>query len=92
MSAALWQRIKVGELDLDHRLAMAPMTRSRSTADIEKGLADVITVGAMTLANPDLVERIKLSAPLNTPDPTTFYGGGAKGYTDYPVLTPEVRR
>jgi N-ethylmaleimide reductase len=56
-------------------------------ADIEKGLADVITVGAMNLANPDLVERIKLGAPLNQPDPTTFYGGGAKGYTDYPALT-----
>jgi N-ethylmaleimide reductase len=55
-------------------------------ADIEKGLADVITVGAMNLANPDLVERLKLGAPLNTPDPTTFYGGGAKGYTDYPTL------
>jgi len=55
-------------------------------ADLENGLADVITVGTMNLANPDLVQRIKLSAPLNTPDPTTFYGGGSKGYTDYPTL------
>ena len=55
-------------------------------ADIEKGLADVITVAKLSLANPDLVERIKLGAPLNSPDPTTFYGGGAKGYTDYPTL------
>jgi N-ethylmaleimide reductase len=55
-------------------------------ADIENGLADVITVAKLSLANPDLVERIKLGAPLNSPDPTTFYGGGAKGYTDYPTL------
>jgi N-ethylmaleimide reductase len=55
-------------------------------ADIESGLADVITLGSMNLANPDLVERLKLGAALNTPDPTTFYGGGAKGYTDYPTL------
>jgi N-ethylmaleimide reductase len=57
-------------------------------ADLENGLTDVITVGVMNLANPDLVKRIKLGAPLNTPDPTTFYGGGAKGYTDYPALNP----
>ena len=55
-------------------------------ADIENSLADVITIAKLSLANPDLVERIKSGAPLNTPDPTTFYGGGAKGYTDYPTL------
>ena len=55
-------------------------------ADIENGLADVITVAKLSLANPDLVERFKLGASLNVPDPTTFYGGGAKGYTDYPTL------
>jgi len=55
-------------------------------ADIEKGAADVIAVGSLSLANPDLVERIKTNAPLNAPDPSTFYGGGTKGYTDYPTL------
>ncbi|MEU4896393.1 alkene reductase [Streptomyces sp. NPDC044780] len=55
-------------------------------ADIADGRADVVTVGAQALANPDLVERIRSGAPLNTPDPTTFYGGGAAGYTDYPTL------
>jgi N-ethylmaleimide reductase len=53
--------------------------------DIENGIADVVTVGSMALANPDLVERIRAGAPLNTPDPATFYGGGAAGYTDYPT-------
>jgi N-ethylmaleimide reductase len=48
--------------------------------------ADLIAFGKLFLANPDLVERFKRGAPLNTPDKATFYGGGAKGYTDYPAL------
>ncbi len=55
--------------------------------DIEEDLADIVTVGSMALANPDLVERVRSGAPLNTPDPTTFYGGGEAGYTDYPTRT-----
>jgi N-ethylmaleimide reductase len=58
--------------------------------DVRGGLADVITVSSMTLANPDLVERIKVGAPLNTPDPSTFYGGDERGYTDYPTLEPAI--
>jgi N-ethylmaleimide reductase len=57
--------------------------------DIEDGLADVIAVGAQSLANPDLPERIRADAPLNAPNPQTFYGfygAGATGYTDYPTL------
>lgn len=54
--------------------------------DLNNGLADVITVGAMALANPDLVARIKAGAALNEPDRTTFYGGDERGYTDYPTL------
>lgn len=60
------------------------------TADLTAGLADVVTAGALTLANPDLVARIRTGAPLNTPDPGTFYGGDARGYTDYPAL-PDTR-
>jgi N-ethylmaleimide reductase len=48
--------------------------------------ADLIAFGKLFLANPDLVERLKKGAPLNDPDKATFYGGGAKGYTDYPTL------
>ena len=55
-------------------------------ADIDNGTADVIAVGSMSLANPDLVERIKTNAPLSAPDPSMFYSGGTKGYTDYPTL------
>jgi N-ethylmaleimide reductase len=55
--------------------------------DIENGLADVITVGTLALANPDLPERTRVGAPLNAPDPDTFYSGGETGYTDYPTHT-----
>ncbi len=48
--------------------------------------ADLIAFGKLFIANPDLVQRLKKGAPLNEPDKTTFYGGGAKGYTDYPAL------
>jgi N-ethylmaleimide reductase len=53
--------------------------------DIDEGLADIVSVGVMALANPDLVELVRTDAPLNDPDPATFYGGGEAGYTDYPT-------
>ena len=49
--------------------------------------ADLVAFGKPYIANPDLVRRLREDAPLNTPDKTTFYGGGAKGYTDYPALS-----
>ena len=59
-------------------------------ASAEKALAekrgDLIAFGRPFLANPDLVARMRKDAPLNTPDPATFYVPGAKGYTDYPTL------
>jgi N-ethylmaleimide reductase len=58
---------------------------STRAKDIENGTAELISVGALALANPDLVARLRSDAPLNTPDPATFYGGGAVGYTDYPT-------
>lgn len=54
--------------------------------DIAEDLADVVAVGAMVLANPDLVDRVTTGAPLNEPDKSTFYGGDEHGYTDYPAL------
>jgi N-ethylmaleimide reductase len=48
--------------------------------------ADLIAFGKPFISNPDLVERLKKGAPLNDWDKTSFYGGGAKGYTDYPAL------
>lgn len=48
--------------------------------------ADLIAFGKLFISNPDLVDRLKKGAPLNDFDKATFYGGGAKGYTDYPTL------
>jgi N-ethylmaleimide reductase len=53
-----------------------------------RNLADLIAFGRLYIANPDLVERLRIGARLNVPDRATFFGGGAAGYTDYPVLTP----
>jgi N-ethylmaleimide reductase len=53
---------------------------------LQAGLADLVAFGQLFLANPDLVEPFKRGAPLNAPDPQTYYGGGAQGYIDYPTL------
>lgn len=53
---------------------------------VDGGFADLVAVGRPYLANPDLAERWRAGASLNTPNPDTFYGGGAEGYTDYPTL------
>jgi N-ethylmaleimide reductase len=58
----------------------------RARAALAAGEADLIAFGRPYIANPDLTERLRRGGPFNTPDPQTFYGGGAKGYTDYPVL------
>jgi len=61
-------------------------TLDLATKVLAAGEADLIAFGKPFIANPDLVERLKKGAPLNEPDKATFYGGGAKGYTDYPTL------
>ena len=53
---------------------------------VKEGSADLVAFGRPFIANPDLVKRLRTNAPLNQPDQATFYGGGAKGYTDYPAL------
>ena len=53
-----------------------------------QNLADSISFGRLYIANPDLVERLRAGAPLNVPDRATFFGGGARGYTDYPPWSP----
>jgi len=53
---------------------------------LREGQADLIAFGRKFIANPDLPERLRVGAPLNVDDPTTYYGGGEKGYTDYPSL------
>ncbi len=60
--------------------------RALAIKTVETGAADLIAFGRPFLANPDLVERLEKNAPLNEPDQSTFYGGDAHGYTDYPTL------
>ena len=49
--------------------------------------ADLVAFGRHYLGNPDLVARIRLGIPLARSENKTWYGGGAKGYTDYPLAT-----
>lgn len=63
--------------------------RDSAEAWLQAGRADLIAFGRKFLANPDLPERLRLRAPLQADDPSTYYGGGAKGYTDYPTLAQE---
>ncbi|MGX9935931.1 alkene reductase [Advenella kashmirensis] len=57
-----------------------------ANARLEEGKADLFAFGRPFIANPDLVERLKTGAPLADLDQATLYGGGAKGYIDYPAL------
>ncbi|HWM93301.1 MAG TPA: alkene reductase [Thermoanaerobaculia bacterium] len=59
--------------------------RETGEAVLTEGLADLVSFGALFLANPDLPERFAEGAPLNEPDRSTFYGGAEKGYIDYPT-------
>ena len=58
-----------------------------ATSHLTDGKADLIAFGRPFIANPDLVERLQIGAPLADINPATIYGGGAAGYTDYPRLT-----
>jgi len=61
-------------------------TLETGNAALAEGWADAIAFGVPFIANPDLPERFRRNAPLNTPDEASFYGGDEKGYTDYPTL------
>ncbi len=73
---------------LTKHLVMANGGYNRETGEqeLEKGIAKMISYGVLFLANPDLPKRFELNAALNQPDRATMYGGGEKGYTDYPTL------
>ncbi len=60
--------------------------REMAEAAVREGRADAVAFGRAYIANPDLVRRLRDNAPLNEPDRSTFYGGGAEGYIDYPSL------
>ncbi len=71
-------------------IANAEFDREEGEAILESGTADLVAYGRPFLATPDLPIRFAaqeagLDAPLNDPDRSTFYGGAAEGYTDYPI-------
>ncbi|MEQ9568574.1 MAG: alkene reductase [Longimicrobiales bacterium] len=65
------------------------LDRTSARAHVESARADAAVFGAAFIANPDLPERFKEGVPLAEPDRSTFYGGGAEGYIDYPSLAEE---
>ncbi|ACI52055.1 NADH:flavin oxidoreductase/NADH oxidase [Gluconacetobacter diazotrophicus PA1 5] len=67
-------------------IANEAFTGASAEAAIEEGRADAVAFGKTFIANPDLPERLKIGADLTPPDASTFYGEGARGYTDYPTL------
>lgn len=67
-------------------IANEGFTKETAEKIIADGVADAVAFGKIFIANPDLPERFKQNAPLNTPNPETFYGRGKEGYTDYPFL------
>ncbi|BCS98726.1 alkene reductase [Desulfoluna limicola] len=67
-------------------IANAGYTKELAEKSLQEGTADLVSFGALYIANPDLVARFEKSAPLARPDESTYYGGDAKGYTDYPFL------
>ena len=58
--------------------------KANATTAVEQGEADAVAFGRIFIANPDLPKRLAHDLPLTPYDRATFYGGGAKGYTDYP--------
>jgi len=67
-------------------VANEKFTLESGNAILSVGDADAVAFGVPFLANPDLPKRLAQNAPLNSPDPATFYADGARGYTDYPAL------
>jgi N-ethylmaleimide reductase len=63
--------------------------RDTAEAWLQQHKADLIAFGRKFLADPDLPDRVCAHKPLNADEPSTYYGGGAKGHTDYPSLAQE---
>lgn len=67
-------------------IANEKFDKASAQAAIANGVADAVAFGVPFIANPDLVQRLAVDAPLNAAKPELFYSSGAEGYTDYPIL------
>ncbi len=72
-------------------VANEKLTKAVAEEVLRAGEADAVAFGQLFLANPDLPHRFAVDAPLNSPNPATFYAAGPEGYTDYPFLDRAVR-
>jgi N-ethylmaleimide reductase len=91
--------LKAGQVQIEHvvetfrSMTSVPIIvnggfdKAKANAVIGAGHADLVSFGVPYIANPDLLTRLRTDAPMNKPDPSTFYGAGPHGYTDYPFLT-----
>jgi N-ethylmaleimide reductase len=68
-------------------IANAGYDKASAEAEIEKGIAKLVSFGTLFLANPDLPKRFELGRELNQPDRATMFGGASAGYIDYPFLS-----
>lgn len=75
-----------GKLTQHTVIANCGYTKETGEIELEKGIAKLISFGALFLANPDLPKRFEINAELNQPDRATMYGGKDQGYIDYPFL------
>jgi len=75
-----------------HYIANNSYDRTMAFDAVSSGHADMVAFGRPFIGNPDLVERLRSDAPWAEADGATFYGGGAKGYTDYPTLIADPSR
>ncbi|HEX9466417.1 MAG TPA: alkene reductase, partial [Alphaproteobacteria bacterium] len=71
-------------------IAAGGFTRDTAEAILAAGHADLVAFGRHFISNPDLPERFRRGLPLNRYDRTTFYGGDARGYTDYPTYQERI--
>jgi N-ethylmaleimide reductase len=74
---------------LNSSSAKCPSRRGARSASAS-GLADLESYRRFVLSTPDFSARLKSGAPMNEPDKSTYYAGGAKGYTDYPTLAEKA--
>ncbi|MBK8444414.1 MAG: alkene reductase [Sphingobacteriales bacterium] len=76
-----------GKLSKNKLIANTAYNKETAEVELQKGIAKLISFGVSFLANPDLPKRFEFNAPLNQPDRATMFGGGEKGYIDYPFLS-----
>ncbi len=68
-------------------IANAGYDKDSAEAELEKGIATLVSFGTLFLANPDLPKRFETKADFNEPDRATMFGGNDHGYIDYPFLS-----